>query len=499
MADPKKKYEAGYATTVLQFNVAQMAKQMTQDPGRKASVFLNSDSLDVTSYGIETTDLLFAFHRPYIGRAGNYPTELPTNPDVHASLTGLRALPGAMNTGIAEIVEQTGISEAMMHMCILACMDVIGVAVFDKGVEKASAQAAADLTVQVSGVVTAQAYEKMHVGGLVKVALPPSTKFASAEWWRGPGKAPGKITPVLTMATPRDVTSYSATLMQEYIYNNGRRALSLLRKDANLNMFSNYAVSQKEYAVTCGILFQYAMAERGFVPTPFSARINAHDLAWYQARRPGADIGVASDIDGRAIFGANHEGNHGYIFFERDPARAAEGGFRQAPAFNMPAEIAVFHGSMTGLLRAQPTSLAPPVADRRRYVRALEHIDHVSTSPDYADARIAYAEALDRFFKLTFPQSSAGGTQVLHEFGLSPFGEGRRHVARVATTPETISNATDDLYGRMLLQSKQAFQFSVGSTENLYMFLQKLIIGTCVAGCTPKPNCESTFQYYLNL
>jgi hypothetical protein len=545
------KFREGYASITMTLNSEQIQLQQNPVQGLLGSMFQNERTRAAFSYDVEATDLVFSFHKPYIGRSGPFQGEAPTNPAVQTVLTGLQSLPSNMEMGIQELVDAADLSEDMLNLSVLASMDLHGVAMFDMSLAEAASKDSAAFAVQISGVVTTQAYERMWVGGLVKVAMPSQAKITANELYRGPGKKPGKITPIYVMATPSDVTSYAATLMQEYIYNNGRRSLALLRKDANMNMFANYAVSQREWALTCGIAFLYAMAERGFVPQPFigdfaalgnpnvdvgrrggrrgsreeeeeeeesrmeeeeeesasgrwSAGRAAGDRAEDEAaarRTAGAMANVRSMDDGRAAFGGDLAGNFGRAFFLLTPGEA--GGINPEPRVSQPAEVAVFHGILSGLLGDLPrpgTRVRPAGDDAPLYSRAVQHALYVATSPAYADVRAAHKASLDRFYKLVFPHSSAGGAIALEEFGLSPFGEGRMHVARAAPTRDNPANPLANPYGYMLTQMKQAFQFATNSTENLYNFNQGLCVGRCTSGADPEGlSKECNFQFYLNL
>lgn len=498
MGDNKTKFRAGYADAVLAFNAKQMREQQKQKPGLAASRFQNDFTAEDGSgaYQIEATDVLFYLRKPHIGRAGTYSRNVPTNPKVQSALTGLQTLPsGPLDQGIVEIAAQTGMSDDMLNLAILAAIQIVGIALFDQQLESAASKSSCDMTVLVSGIVTTQAYEKMHAGGYARLAMPPRAKYLNGSMWRGPGKYRGKITPIIVMSTPRDVTSYASTLMSEYIYNQGRRALTLLRRDANMNMFANFAMGQKELALTYGILFDYVMRERGFTGMPYHK--NGVRNALPANARPGAHFNINRLAEGRENFGQLYEGNSGRIFFQAGPG----GVYGEDPVITHPAEMAVFHGAMTGLLQPLRTGPPTPAANpAQRYGRAIQHADHVATSPQYADDLAAYLECVERFFKLAFPNSSAGGSQAMHEFGLSPFGVNRQHIARtIPQNPEEFANPTDDLYGHMLVQQKQAFPYAVGGVENLFNFNQGLTLGKVLTGATPVDGAERNFQYYYNL
>lgn len=501
--DNKTKYRAGYASIAMTVNTRQLQEQSRSVPGMMASVFLNDQTDKSWSYGIEDTDLVFSFHRPYVGRAGGMPGDVPSNPAIQTALTGLQALPSNLEMGIQEMMDNADLSEEMLNVALLASMDFHGVAMFDKSLEEASSEAVSDIAVMISGVVTTQAYEKMWVGGLVKVAMPPRAKYQNGLLYRGPGKFPGKITPILVMATPRDVTSYASTLMQEYIYNNGRRSLALLRKDANMNMFANYAVAQKEFALTCGIAFLYAMAERGFVAPPFVKNVvsGVNDMAaWRAARKRGAGVNADNVDDADATYDENMGNNFGRVFFRIDAATPT--GVSERPLVALPAEQAVFHSILSGLdgdLPPPGTRMPAVLPNAPAYDRAVAHALYVATHPDYTDDRKAYKDALERFMKIVFPNSSAGAAQTMHEFGLSPHGEGRFHVARAPAVRDNPSNPIDNPYGHLLVQCKQAFQFSTIGVENLFNFNLGLCMGRCSAGANPDGTRECKFQFYLNL
>ncbi len=501
--DNKTKFRAGYASIVMKVNKDQLEEQTRQIPGLKSSMFINDRTEPKGSFGIEETDLCFSFHQPYVGRAGGMPGQVPSNPAIQTALTGLQALPSNLESGIQETVDDALLSEDALNVALLASMDFHGVAMFDKSLEEISSEAVSDITVQVSGVVTTQAYDRMWVGGLVRITMPPKTKYQDGTLYRGPGKYQGKVTPILVMATPRDVTSYASTLMQEYIYNSGRRSLALLRKDSNMNMFANYAVAQKELALTYGIAFLYAMMEAGFVAPPFIKNniSGVNDMAgWRAGKKLGAGVNVDNLEDANSTYDDTMANNHGRVFFRVDPTTAS--GVSDRPVVALPAEVAVFHSILSGLDGELPppgSRLPGVLPNAPQYDRAVAHALYVATHPDYTDDRAAYAAVIDRFLKLVIPNSSAGSVQTMHEFGLSPHGNGRFHVARVAPMPGNPADPADNPYGHLLVQFKHAFPFATIGTENLYNFNLGLCVGRCVAGADPDGMRECKFQYYLNL
>jgi len=509
MQDIKTKYRAGFADAVLAYNTTQMARQRTNRPGSAASRFQNHyTSTDPRSYDVGATDVLFFFNRPFIGRNGAYSQTIPVKPQVHSALTGLQEIPGSMGRGIVETMTTEGLSEDMINLAILASIQIVGVSLFDRALQDAVGQEAEGITIQVSGIVTARAHEKMWAGGHVRVAVPRSSEFTSAEWATsvGEGISYGKIALVPTMVTARDVTSFALTLMTAYMYNGGQNALNILRQSANYSLFANFAVAMKEYALTCGILYNYAMNERGLAAVPAIPRNDA-DAARQLALPVGRDLGVTRLDDGEAAFGAGDmRGNAGRIYYNRIPRPAAGGnqfnrrGVSEYPVIDRPAEVAVFHGMMSGLLgdrAALQDQGEVDILNAAPYERVVQHVAHVANAQDYLDDRRAYDAALERFFKMVFPNSSNGGALAVEEFGVELFAANPVHRARnpVNNPMYDVANPAQNNYGRMLVQQKQAFSHAIASFENMFNFNDGLRLGRVTSG----GDRGATFNYYYNL
>lgn len=514
MGDNKTKQRSGFADAVLAFNSAQMKLQRQPQPKKQTSFFINhSTGNDARAYGVDATDILFYYSKPHIGRAGAQPATVPTNPEVHSALTGLQTLPGRFQNGIVETMNEHGMSEDMLNLSILASITIVGIALFDLGLEEAATKETM-MTVQISGIVTAVAYEKMVVGRHVCASIPPKSAFESRGWNRGEGRSTGKITLVPRMQTQRDVTSFSLTLMREYIYNGGQRALALMRKSANYNMFANFCATQKEFALFCGIMFDYVMRERGFSATPTATNNDIVD-AVTATREVGSDLGVPRSVDGIEAFGPDLAGNFGRIYYPRvtpvvraaaiadvgaggDPDQHELLGITEHTPVALPAEAAVFHGLMTGLLddpAALPNAEAPP-ANAQFLQRAVQHVSHVLSNDEFARDRAAYYAAIDRFNKLVFTNRADG--MAVQEFGVKQFGPRRgENVARtVIDDPRFgIANPTDDYFGRLLLLQKHAYSSNINAIENLFNFNDGLRLGRITSG-GEKGN---TFQFYYNL
>ncbi len=511
MADTKTKYRAGFADSVFCFNTQQMKEQSSGRSELKSSWFQNEYTPnDPRARSISKTDILFSFRLPHIGSSGMYSTNIPCKPKLHSALTGLQTLPGQMEGGIIEFMDQNGISEEMMILSVLACIQVHGAAYQDYALQDAAGKQAAEMTVQISGVVTAHAYEKMWTGAHVRVTIPTKAMFSGGDWEQGEGRSLGAITLVPTAGTPRDVTSFAATLMQAYIYNRGQRALGLMRKSANYNMFANFGSIMKETLLTAGILFNYAMNEVGMASVPaIPANLNGVAVPAQRVRPVGADLGVALEDEGLETFGPSMAGNFGRIFYNRanpaDRGAAGDGqnaaglrrGVSNMPVINRPAEVAVFHGLMSGLL-ANRNSLGPAPAvapGTPPFERVVQHVQHVATSAAFIEDRKAYDRAIDRFFMMAFPNSSAGGSVDISEFGQEQFGALEHRARDVPNDPNEYAGPSNNYYGRMLVQQKQMFAACIASAENMWNFNDGLRLGRVTSGSER----GGRFQYFYNL
>lgn len=522
MQDAKTKYRAGFADAVLAFNTNQMRKQTRSAPGAKASRFVNYDTgRDPRSHDVGATDILFFFNKPFIGRNGAYSQTIPTMPKVHSALTGLQEIPGGMGRGIVEAMENDRLSEDMIILAILASIQIVGISLFDRSLEQATTEETSSLTVQVSGVVTASAHEKMWAGGHVRATVPRASEFTSNQWGVGigEGRALGKVALVPTMVTARDVTSFALTLMTAYMYNGGQNALHLLRQSANYSLFANFAVAMKEFALTAGILYNLAMNERGLAAVavvPFSEAGVGNNANAQRMLNVGRDLGVSNINDGRATFGQDLRGNAARIYYNRrevnrlaannagGPGDAYAGGawrrgVEDLSVLERPAEVAVFHGILSGLLvdRTTLNNDGPVAAGAEPYTRVIKHAGYVLNNEDYRDDVRAFDQALERFFKLMFPNTSDGGALAVEEFGVELFAAAPVHRARnqVNNPLHDVPNPSQDMYGRMLVQQKQAYAFAIASFENMFNFNDSLRLGRVTSG----GDRGGTFNYYYNL
>lgn len=496
------KFPQGIAECICIYNRPQMAAQQTNAPNMEPSLFSNAHSKQFRSYGLEINDIVFGIKPAvphggvHIGRNARYANAIPTHPNIQSSLTGLQSIPGGgAAKGIAEMMKDSGIDEDMMRLCLLARLQIVGISKLDADNEMKSRQNSSNITVQISGIVSMHAHQKMWTGGLVRADVPSSTEFKNAQWNRGRGRALGKISLVPVMVTPRDVTQYSQTIMHNFIYNAGVNALRMLRKTAAHNLLANYAEAQKEHAVTCGILFNYCMAERGFVG-PIQ---RVQPLAGSYPE--GRSIGLASNNTGERIFGKDNFGNHGRIFFKTAPDGD---GYTDVPTVTHPAEVAVFHGKMTGLLQDRDEGGTLVESGNVPFTRAIEHAAYVARSPAYEADRIAYDAAMDRFFKMIFAQSGeiarSQGSRVqrTEEFGMHLFARGQPHIARENVTVNGVADVDtpkDNLYGRMLRQQYQSFALTVSATEDLYNFNLSTLLGRVTQGCSK----DNKFHFYYSL
>jgi hypothetical protein len=479
-----------------------MVAQQTNEPNLEPSLFSNAYSKQSRSYGLEINDIVFGI-RPaipnggvHIGRNARYAKAVPTHPDIQSSLTGMQTIPGGgAAKGIAEMMKDSGIDENMMRLCLLARLQIIGISKLDADNEMKSRQNSSNITVQISGIVSMHAHQKMWTGGYVRADVPSSTEFKNAQWNRGRGRALGKISLVPVMVTPSDVTKYSQTIMHNFIYNAGVNALRMLRKTAAHNLLANYAEAQKEHAVTCGILFNYCMAERGFVAPVRRVQPLASSLL------EGRSIGLASNNEGEFTFGKDNVGNHGRAFFKTAPGGD---GYAETPALSHPAEVAVFHGRLTGLLQDRDEGGSLTEGGNVPFNRAIEHAAYVSRSPAYEADRVAYDAAMERFFKIVFAQSGeiarSQGSRIqrTEEFGMHLYARGQPHIARENVTVNGVADVDtpkDNLFGRMLRQGYQSFALTVSATEDMYNFNLSTLLGRVTQGSSK----DGKFHFYYSL
>ena len=495
------KFAQGFAETVMQFDRPQMKVQKTRMPNMQPSMFSNRHSQEDRSYGLEINDWVFGWlpsppvRNTNVGRLARYAKAMPARPSMQSSLTGLQTIPGGgASKGIAEMMADSNIDEDMMRRSLLAQTQVYGVSKLDSDNEMQSRQKTSDITVQICGIVSMHAHEKMWTGGYVRVEVPSSTEYNSPQWDRGRGRALGKISLVPVMVTPRDVTLYSQTIMRNFIYNDGMNALRMFRNSPSHNLVANYSEAQMEHAVTCGIMFLYTMAERGFV-SPVLRTVPEMD-----ALPEGRSIGLFNNEEGENVFGRGNQGNHGRVFFKKE---LAGDGYAAKPSVLYPAEMAVFFGRMTGLLqdRDEGGSIVP--GGDVEYLRAIQHADYVARSNNYEADREAFDEAMKRFYKMMFAphgeiaRSSGGRSQRTEEFGMNIFARGRPHIAREHVTANGVADIDcpkDNLYGRMLMQQRHSTDHLVSVTEDLYNENMRTIQGRVTQGGEK----GKKFHFYLS-
>lgn len=506
MAPNLDKDRAGYAAIVVGFNAAQMNAQRGNDPKLAASLFTNSTSGDPRSYGIEINDFVFHFVTAtatggvHMGRNIRHAQARPSKPKVQSSLTGLQSIPtgGAGLTGIKEMMDDTSMTTEMMLLSLQAHIHVQGVSVLDVNNEYQNRTKEADLTVQIAGIVSMHSHENMWAGGLVKAVVPNSLEYSTLSGdWRGIGRATGKVSLVPAMVTPRDVTDYSQIIMHNYIYNNAANALRAMRNTSAHSLVANYAEAQKEFAVTCGIMFQYCLAQRG-VHAPAGRTLNPATAL------EGRTIGAFTPPDAQLAFGPGYQGNHARIFYDKNVPEAD--GYGRIPVIRLPEEVAIFHGRMTGLLadRDSGSEIVGFVNATVAYERGINHANRVALSNEYADDRAAYDECMNRFYRIMFSQNGevakARGRAVIRrteEFG-TPLFTAAPHIARVnalAGGVVGVENPSDNLYGAMLRQQHHAFAYSVAATEDLYNFNRKQIVGYVTQGA--KKGTKFHFYYAM--
>lgn len=489
-------YPDGYAAIVAKMDTVGLESQRTGIQRGQACYFTSPKPSNHNEYDIEQGDIVFTM-RPYHGRSHRYAGGVRQGiPEVRSSLNGLNQTPNNEGT-LSDLKKNMNLSENFFLDYVLAQLKIVGVAAHEIRLERDGERAAHTFAVQIMGVVKVKAYSFMPLGSLVRVAIPSRQMFSSHQWALPDGHDPAKIPLICVPVERQDVTNFGMRLMFEFVHRSGRDALEHARQIRRICAMRNFGYAQKEYALTCGILFVVQCLKNGLlmVPPPVLAgkEWNLEQVRQNLGNQPNLQGGpgafenpstVRTTKSAASIFAHGIEGGRVSI-----PPREGVDIADNVHTCGHAEEVGVILGKLTGLLEPPTVSGESVPISTAIFDRALYQAKVVGESPKFVQERAQITQMVSEFMRQMFICSGTADsgpdrmTSEAHEFG-QLIGNAFQnyngsHLARTQRSDRnTVRNVqTSTLYGKMLSAQLNAFAGLLDSFEQLMTVQRSFMVG----------------------